>query len=109
LSVYRLKFHQNTPDTGIPVPGVYFYLEKNNSLLLPDISDALLTDILSPVGYQSPGTGAENAGRLILLENNPIILHVNFQLIPLGNVQGAAKLYRKHDSSQFIYLSNNTR
>ena len=61
------------------------------ALFLSDTADTLLTNILAPVGNQTSGACAEHTGGLILLENNPIILHINLQLIPLCDVQSPAK------------------
>ena len=69
---------------------------------------AIHTYISTMVRNQIPYTGAENTRWLILFQNHFIIIQIDLQLIPLGNIQGAPKLYRKHNSPQFINFTNNT-
>ena len=70
--------------------------------------DALAADIFSAEGNQIPEGTAEHAGRFKLLQNDAVILHVNFQFIPFGNVQCTAQFDWQNDSSQFVHFPDNT-
>ena len=73
-------------------------------LVFSHFADALAADILAAEGNQIPEGAAKYAGWFKLLEDNPVIFHINFQFVPFGNVQGAAKLDGQDDSSQFIHF-----
>ena len=68
------------------------------------LPDALAADILPAEGDQISERTAENTGRLKFLQNNPVVLHIDFQFVPLGNVQGTAQFDGQHNSSQFIHF-----
>jgi hypothetical protein len=72
------------------------------------IVDAIHAHILAPVGYQAKAGTAENTGGLVLLQHDLIVIHINFQLVPFPQIQSAAQLDGKHDSSLLIYLTNNS-
>ena len=67
-----------------------------------------MADVLSPVIGQAAGCAAEQASLLILLQDDPISIQIDLQRVSFLNIQGAAKLNRKHNSTQFIYFSNNS-
>ena len=73
------------------------------------VFNAFLADVLLPVGDQSSGRTAENARRLEFLQDNAVTLHVDFQLVPLRDVQCAAQFNRQYDSSQLVHLPDNAR
>ena len=75
---------------------------------LVHVADTFLTDIFAMVDRQPVGGAAENAGRFKLLQDDLIVFQIDLQFIPLCNVQRPAKLNGKHDSSQFVHLSNDT-
>ena len=56
-------------------------------LILSHFPDTFAADILPAEGDQIPERTAENTGRLKFLQNDPVIFHVDFQLIPFGDVQ----------------------
>ena len=68
-------------------------------LIFGHFLDAVLADILPAVGNQTPGGTTEHAGRFKLLQDDPVILHVDFQFIPLGNVQRPPEFNGEYDSS----------
>ena len=70
-------------------------------------ADTILANILSAVGDQTPGGPAEDTCRFEFLQDDPVILHVNFQLIPLRDIQRAAQLNGQNNSAELIYFSNN--
>jgi hypothetical protein len=70
--------------------------------------DAVLAHILPAVGNQTPGRATENTGRLKLLQDDPVILHVDFQFVPLFNIQGTAKLDGQNNSAKIINLSDDS-
>jgi hypothetical protein len=51
---------------------------------------------------------AENAGRLVLLEDYFIILNENLQRVAVVKLHGSPELYRQHDASQIIDPSYDT-
>ena len=78
-------------------------------LVLHQFLDALLADVLSPVGNQTPGRSAEQAGWLEFLQNDPVIFHKNLQFVPFRNIQRAAQFDWQNDSAQIINLANYSR
>lgn len=52
--------------------------------------------------------GAEDAGRLVLFQDNGIALSINLDGISFGDVQGPAELNRDDQSSEVVKLSNDT-
>lgn len=65
-------------------------------------------DISAPVGYQSAGGSAENAGGFIFFQDHFVIIQVDLQFIPFGDIQSSAKLDWKNDPAQLIYFTNNS-
>ena len=76
-------------------------------LVFSHFPDTFAADILSAEGDQITERTAEYACRLKLLQNDPVVLHVNFQFIPFRNVQCAAQFDGQNDSSQFIHFPDN--
>ena len=72
------------------------------------VPDAFLTNILPVIRDQTVGRTAENTGGFKLLQNDPVIFHIDFQFIPLGDVQCAAQLDGQNDSSQLVHFPNDT-
>lgn len=52
---------------------------------------------------------AENAGGLILLQNDLVFVNENFNRVLLLNVQGLSDFDGKNDSAQLVYLANDSR
>ena len=50
----------------------------------------------------------ENAGRLILLQNDRIAVYVDFQSVALSDAHSAAQLDGQDDAAQLIYFSYDT-
>ena len=70
--------------------------------------DTFLADVLSTVSNQTAGRSAEETGRFKFLQNDSIVLHKNFQLIPLSNVERPPQFNRQYNSAQLVYLTNDT-
>lgn len=70
--------------------------------------DALGADVFTLVAYNTLGAVAENAGGMILVEDDIVALNKNLQCVAFCNVQSTAELNGKNDSSELIYLSYNT-
>ena len=70
------------------------------------VADTALANILTLVGNQILGRGAENTRRFILLEHNAIALHKDFQFVPLSDIQRSAQLYGDYDPPKFINFAN---
>lgn len=85
-----------------------FFIAGISFSLLCHFADALLANIFSAIGNQASGRAAEDAGRLKLLQNDPVILHIDLQFVPFGNIQRTPQFNRQNDSSQIINFTNNT-
>ena len=70
--------------------------------------DAAGADIFALVVQQLPLGTAENAGGLILLQHDPVAVHVDLQSIPFFDVQIPPQLNRKHDPPQFIDFAHDS-
>jgi high-affinity K+ transport system ATPase subunit B len=67
-----------------------------------------VTDILPVKDRNIPGRAAENTGRLVFLQHDPVVLHENFQLVPLRDIQCTAQLNGQDDTAQIVNLANDT-
>jgi hypothetical protein len=94
---------RKTPE-GKP-SGVIFYAAM---LIISHLFDTFLTDILSAVCDKAAGRAAEEASGFKFLKDDPVILHKDLQLVPLGNVERAPQLDGQYNSAQFVYLTNDT-
>lgn len=72
------------------------------------VMDAIHTDIFSVIIYQIAGARTEDAGRLIFLQNDLILIQINLYLIPLCDIQRTTQLNGKYNSSQIIKFTNDT-
>ena len=77
--------------------------------ILSDLPGTFLADIFPPVGNEPLLGRAEDAGGLVFLQDDAVILHEDLQLIPFRDVQGAAKFDRQDDTSQIVHFSNDPR
>ena len=77
-------------------------------LIFSHFPDTFAADILAAEGNQIPERSAEHAGRFKLLQDDAVIFHIDFQLVPFGDIQGTSQFDGQNDSSQFIYFSNDT-
>ena len=77
-------------------------------LVFIHFTDAFTAHILAAEGNQIPEGTAEHAGRFKLLQNDPVVFHVDFQFVPFGNIQGTAQLNRQDNSAQFIHFPDNS-
>ena len=75
--------------------------------LFTHIPDTLAANILSIIGNQLRPRSAEDAGRLVFLQNDAVILHVDLQLIPFRNIQCAPQFNGQYDSAKVVYLTDN--
>ena len=69
---------------------------------------AVTADILAAVTDQAPVGTAEDAGRFVLLQHDPVVFHEDLQLVPLRNIQSPAQLNGQNDPSQIVDLANNS-
>ena len=60
---------------------------SRRSILSGELPDTVQADIFALEGSHIKGAVAENAGRLILLQNDLVAVHVDLQRIPLVDVQ----------------------
>ena len=70
--------------------------------------DARGTDVLSLEIDHILDAFTENAGGLILPQNNGCTIHKNFKRITLRNVQRAAQLNGENNTAQFIHSANDS-
>jgi len=70
--------------------------------------NAFPADIFFTEFYQIPGGTAEDTCRLIFLQDDAVVFHVDLQFISLSNIKHTAQLNRQYDSAQVIYLPNNS-
>ena len=56
---------------------------------------------------QVPEGAAEYTGRFKFLQNNPVVFHIDFQFIPLRDIQSAAQFNGQNNSAKFIHFSDN--
>ena len=54
------------------------------------------------------GVTAEDAGGLILLQDDRRTINIDFQCVFLDDVEGSAQFDRKDDASQFVNFTNDT-
>ena len=67
---------------------------------------AVGTDVLAAVVLDVPAVTAEDAGRLVLLENNGLAVDIDFDSVLLRDVQRAAQLDGQNDSAELVDLSD---
>ena len=72
---------------------------QGNFLVFSHFLDAFLTHVFSAVGNQPSGRTTEQACGLKFLQDDAITLHVDFQFIPLLDIQGAAQFDGQDNSS----------
>ena len=77
-------------------------------LKLAEAIDAAVANIFTTKLCQACTAAAENTGVLMLLQDDPVSLQEDLQLIALLNVQVATDLDGKHDPSQTIHGTNDT-
>lgn len=75
---------------------------------LLELFQAVGADILALEVDDILSIGAEDAGRLVLFQDNGIALSINLDGISFGDVQGPAELNRDDQSSEVVKLSNDT-
>ena len=67
---------------------------------------AVGADVLASVVFDISAVAAEDAGRLILLENNGFAIDIDFDSVLLRDVQRAAQLDGQNDSAELVDLSD---
>ena len=67
---------------------------------------AVGADVLAAVVLDVPAVTAEDAGRLVLLENNGLAVDIDFDSVLLRDVQRAAQLAGQNDSAELVDLSD---
>jgi len=72
------------------------------------LGQAVGADILPLEIDHASGIVTENAGGLILPENNAFTVHVYFQCVLFRNIQRAAHLNGEYDATQLVDLSDDT-
>ena len=66
------------------------------------------TDVLALEGNDLLGTAAENAGGLVLAENDRLAVNVDLYGITQLDIECTAQLDGKYDATQLVYFSYNT-
>ena len=69
---------------------------------------AVGADALAAVVLDVPAITAEDAGRLVLLENNGLAVDIDFDSVLLRNVECTAQLDGQNDSAELDDLSDDT-
>ena len=64
--------------------------------------------ILAMVLEQTVGRTTENAGGFELLKNDPVVIQVDLQLIPLRDIQGSPQFDWKNDPAQLVHLADDS-
>ena len=75
---------------------------------MSQIPNTAATDHLPLIGSNTTDRSTEQAAILVLAQNNPVPFQIDFQSIPLLNIQASAQLDGEDDSAQFIYFSNDS-
>ena len=78
------------------------------SAQLLDLLEAGGADVLAFIIDNFLGIGAENAGRLMLFEDDHVAFCVDFDRISFCNIKSAAKFDRYYDSSEVVKFSDYT-
>src|SRR5574344_548682 len=86
--------------------GVLFLCARLQSF---ELLEAFGTDVFPLEQCDVLGAVAENAAGLILFQNDRGTLHIDFQCILLRDVQCPPHLDGQNDTTQLIYLSDNSR
>jgi len=76
--------------------------------LLRDFLDTGRTDIASLIGDDILCVAAEDTGRLILLENDGVILNKDFEWIPFADLECAAQFNGQDDTAEVIDFADDT-
>ena len=79
-----------------------------HGLLAIEVAQTHIADVFPLVRDDVPGIPAENAGGLILVEDDRGAVNIDLKGVALRNVQGPAELDGQNDTSQFIDLTNNS-
>ena len=70
--------------------------------------DALGADVFTVEYYDILGIIAENAGGLVLLQDNGRTIHVDFKRILFCYVKGTAQFDGKNDAAQLVHFSHDS-
>lgn len=70
--------------------------------------DAIRANVLSLIAYDTLCAVAEDAGGMILVENDVVTLNKDFQRITLGNIKSTAQFNGKDDASKLVNFSYNS-
>jgi hypothetical protein len=90
-------------------PSFLFSVSPEALQLLLQLLDALGANALAREIYDMIRTVTEGAGRLILLQHDPILVNKDLDGILLLDPQGLADLYGQYDPSQVIHFANYSR
>ena len=63
---------------------------------------------LAHIGFDVAGIAAENTGGVILLENDLVILHEDFQRIAYRDVESSSQFDGKDNTSKLVQLTDDT-
>ena len=75
------------------------------SILILELVEAGLADVLALVVHNILRVVAEDAGRLILLEDDSRLINIDLERVLLSDVQSSAKLDGQDDSAEAVHLS----
>jgi hypothetical protein len=78
---------------------------KADSLFSPKLLQTVGAYILTLIDHHVLGIIAENAGRLVLFQDNGSAVHIDLERVALRDVQGTAQLDGQHDASEFVYFT----
>ena len=93
----------------VPSERTFFVSPKNNlSISVFDFLYAIFADELAVEALNVVSVAAENAGRLILFENNGFAIDIDFDSVLLRDVKRAAQLDGQNNSAELVDLSDNT-
>ena len=72
------------------------------------LSGAFTADILAAVSGQAPVRSTEDAGRLILLQDDLVLLYVDLKCIAVTDVHGFADLNGQYNSAELVNFSDHS-
>ena len=93
---------KNAPETGA-IPG------QGGSHFPLELLQAVFADQLILVSHNIPRIVAENAGRMVLFENDLVVLHKDFQCIAQADIHGPAQFNGNYDSAQIVQFADYPR
>jgi len=97
---------EGTKNTFSPAAPLFFFVQ--NLFAGSELLHAVRADVLASVVFDISAVAAEDAGRLILLENNGFAIDIDFDSVLLCDVERAAQFDGQNDSAELVDLSDDT-